>query len=72
VTASKSKRIVGVEAYHSRSYDRAAPKVSINQTEHRTGVRPKESFVDRGDRCKEPHLEDIKVHITRERKARGY
>jgi hypothetical protein len=37
----------------------------------KTGVRPKEAFVDRGYRGKERHPEDVKVHITDQRKARG-
>ncbi|HKQ78806.1 MAG TPA: hypothetical protein VJ810_34225 [Blastocatellia bacterium] len=36
-----------------------------------TGIRPKEAFVDRGYRGKEHHPEDVKVHITSQRKARG-
>ena len=71
VTTSNNNWIVGIAAHHGNPYDGATLKPAIDQVERLTGMRPKETFVDRGYRGSVHHPEDVKVHITGQHKADG-
>jgi transposase, IS5 family len=68
VTTSKAGWVVGIDAMNGNPYNGATLKPAIKQVEQLTGVKPKETFVDRGFRGSEHHPEGVSVYLSGRKK----
>jgi IS5 family transposase len=64
VTTSKHGWVVAIDAVHGNPYDGHTLNGAIDQMERLTGVRPKQTAVDRGFKGKDHHPVDVEVLIS--------
>jgi IS5 family transposase len=63
-TTCKDPWVISIFAAHDNPYDGHTLKKSISQSEHLTGVKVKNAFVDRGYRGSDHHPRDTNVFIS--------
>jgi IS5 family transposase len=69
-TTSKNSWVVAIEAHHGNPYDGSTLKSTINKIEELTGIRPEQSFVDKGYRGSDHHPKDVEIYLSG-RKLKG-
>ena len=72
VTTCKGNWVLSSKAFHGNPYDGATLKKSLENAEKITGIRVRESYVDRGYRGASHHPEGIAVYLSGQKRIPGF